>query len=97
MRVLTIIALLMLVFSAWAGQYLPWPESYFFPIGTWCMLTNDDGDRLDYIDGTGKTIAYWDPQDYYYIVSMNRSVESHLHSILMTRTVYTCFYPEKPL
>jgi|GEM_PF-1057563 len=64
MRVLTVLALTVLTCFAWAGPHLPWPESYFFPIGAWCMPTNDDGDRLDYTDGTGKTIAYWDPQDY---------------------------------
>jgi len=97
MRVLTVLAIATSSCFACAGPHLPWYEKCFFPLGAWCMPTNDDGDRLDYTDGTGKTIAYWDPQDYYYIVSMNRSVENCSYIVSMTRTVYTCFYPEKPL
>jgi hypothetical protein len=59
MRFLTVLGIIAMGFSAYAGPNLPWPESYFFPIGTWCMPTNDDEDRLDYTDGTGKTIAYY--------------------------------------
>lgn len=64
MRFLTVLAVIALAFSAYAGPNLPWPESYFFPIGAWCMPANDDEDCLDYDSGTGKTIEYWDPPDY---------------------------------
>jgi hypothetical protein len=64
MRILTVFALTALTCFAWAGPYLPWPESYFFPIGAWLVPTNDQSDWLDYDDGSGKTIPYWDPPDY---------------------------------
>jgi hypothetical protein len=97
MRIMTLLTIATLSCVAWAGPHLPWPESYFFPIGTWVMPTNDEEDWLDNDDGTGKTVAYWNPQDYYYTLSINRSVENYLHDNLMTRTVYTCFYRENPL
>lgn len=64
MRRVLLCAAALLVAAASAGPNLPWVESYFFPIGAWCMPTNDEEDWLDYDNGTGKTIAYWDPQDY---------------------------------
>jgi hypothetical protein len=62
MRFLTVLGIIAMGFSAYAGPYLPWQKSYFFPIGAWCMPTNDDEDQLDYIDRIGKNITYWEPQ-----------------------------------
>ena len=70
---------------------LPWYEKYLFPIGSWTSPEND-GIIKPWL--TANNIDIWEPQDYFYIVSMNHSVENYLHSILMTRTVYTCFYHE---
>jgi hypothetical protein len=98
MRFVTLLTIAVLPCVAWAGPHLPWPESYFFPIGTWVMPSNDEEDWLDN-DGThgGKTIDDWDPPDYYYTVYINKSVGNYLHDNLMTRTVYTCFYRENQL
>jgi hypothetical protein len=77
MKIVTLLTIATLSCVAWAGPHLPWPESYFFPIGTWVMPTNDEEDWLDN-DGThgGKTIDQWEPQAFYLIADLSRSFEN---------------------
>jgi hypothetical protein len=63
---LAIIAVGAVVFLATAAgsAELPWFERYFFPIGMWCMPTNDQEDWLDDDGAGGLSINDWTPPDY---------------------------------
>jgi hypothetical protein len=64
MRRISLLGAVVLLTTAAGGVNLPWLENYFFPIGSWLVPTNDEGDWLNYNDGTGKTIDDWQPPDY---------------------------------